>query len=104
MNEIHLSLVDGKHQMHIYRWLFCTKIFFKQYEYALYGAKNGNQVLAQCMIIILSFQEIFLWQIYIKNKPNGAKTESVMTLYGAKTEIRFGTIWWYMYHMHIVYK
>ena len=74
---------------------------FKQYEYALYGAKNGNQVLAQCMIIILSFQEIFLWQIYIKNKPNGAKTESVMTLYGAKTEIRFDTICWCMYHQFL---
>ena len=35
----------------------------------------------------LSFQEIFLWQIYIKNKPNGAKTE-----------IWFDTICWYMYH------
>ena len=37
----------------------------------------------------------------VGNKPNGAKTESVMALYGAKTEIWFGTIWWYMYHMHI---
>ena len=61
MNEIHLSLVSFN-QMHTYSWLFCTKIFFKQYEYALYGAKNGNKVLAQCMIIILSFQEIKKYQ------------------------------------------
>ena len=37
------------------------------------------------------------------NKPNGAKTESDMALYGAKTEILFGTIWWYMHQKPNVY-
>ena len=78
MNEIHLSLVKCTHIV----GCFVPRYFLN----------NMNML---CMVLkteikfwhSLSFQEIFLWQIYIKNKPNGAKTE-----------IWFDTICWYMYH------